>query len=185
LRNAGALYSVYTYLGEGLSASGYLAEDIALVVLFYGGGALVGTLLGGRIADRLGAQPAISIGLLGLCSSLLLLLIALNSEMFVSCAFGLASLSAQLFFPAQLLSLANQFPNSRAAILAWNNSALFLGISLGSLIGGQAIGRGGYDFNVAIAAVIATIAWISNYDGRRRGETEITLPHRRFGVRAG
>jgi len=67
LRNAGALYSVYTYLGEGLSASGYLAEDIALVVLFYGGGAMVGTLLGGRIADRLGAQPAISIGLLGLC----------------------------------------------------------------------------------------------------------------------
>ena len=114
-----------------------------------------------------------------------MLLIALNSEMFVSCAFGLASLSAQLFFPAQQLSLANQFPNSRAAILAWNNSALFLGISLGSLIGGQAIGRGGYDFNVVIAAVIATIAWISNYDGRRRGETEITLPHRRFGVRAG
>jgi predicted MFS family arabinose efflux permease len=177
-----ALYSVYTYLGEGLSASGYSIEEIARVVLFYGGGAMAGTLLGGRIADRLGAQPAISISLLGLCSSLLLLLTALKSKMFVSCAFGLASLSAQLFFPAQQLRLANQFPSSRAAVLAWNNSALFLGISLGSLIGGQAIGRGGYDFDVVIAATVALVGWISHHDGRR--QTEITLPHRRFGARA-
>jgi predicted MFS family arabinose efflux permease len=180
-----ALYSVYTYLGEGLSTSGYSVEDIAKVILFYGGGAMAGTLLGGRIADRLGAQPAISIGLLGLCSSLLLLLIALKVEMFVGSAFGLVSLSAQLFFPAQQLRLANQFPNSRAAVLAWNNSALFLGISLGSLMGGQAIGRGGYEFDLVIAAVIASVAWISNHDGHRRSETGIMLRHRRFGVRAG
>ncbi|MBV9202460.1 MAG: MFS transporter, partial [Alphaproteobacteria bacterium] len=69
-----ALYSVYTYLGEGLSASGYPAEQIAQVLLFYGSGAMAGTLLGGRFADRLGAQPAISVSLLALCSSLLLLL---------------------------------------------------------------------------------------------------------------
>jgi predicted MFS family arabinose efflux permease len=177
-----ALYSVYTYLGEGLSASGYSIEEIAQVVFFYGGGAMAGTLLGGRIADRLGSQPAISMSLLGFCSSLLLLLIALRSELLVSCAFGLASLSAQLFFPAQQLKLANQFPSSRAAILAWNNSALFLGISLGSLIGGQAIGRGGYDFDVVIAATVAIVGWISHHDGRR--QTEITLPHRRFRARA-
>ncbi|MBV9198302.1 MAG: MFS transporter [Alphaproteobacteria bacterium] len=180
-----ALYSVYTYLGEGLSASGYPAEQIAQVLLFYGSGAMAGTLLGGRFADRLGAQLAISVGLLALCSSLLLLLIALKSEMFVSCAFGLVSLSAQLFFPAQQLGLAHQFPNSRAAILAWNNSALFLGISLGSLIGGQAIGLAGYDSDLVIAAAIAAVAWISTHDGHRRSETGITLPHRRFGARAG
>lgn len=177
-----ALYSVYTYLGEGLSKSGYSTEEIAQVVVFYGGGAMAGTLLGGRIADRLGSKSAISISLLALCSSLLLLLTALKSEMFVSCAFGLASLSAQLFFPAQQLRLANQFPGSRAAILAWNNSALFLGISLGSLVGGQAIGRGGYDLDVAIAATVAIVGWISHHDGRR--QTGITLPRRRFGARA-
>ena len=180
-----ALYSVYTYLGEGLSASGYPAEQIAQVLLFYGSGAMAGTLLGGRFADRLGAQPAISVSLLALCSSLLLLLIALKSEMFVSCAFGLVSLSAQLFFPAQQLRLAHHFCNSRAAILAWNNSALFLGISLGSLIGGQAIGLAGYDSDLVIAAAIAAVAWISTHDGHRRSETGITLPHRRFGARAG
>jgi predicted MFS family arabinose efflux permease len=181
-----ALYAVYTYLGEGLSASGYSAGEIAQVILFYGGGAIAGTFLGGRFADRLGATPTISIGLLGLCSSLLLLLIALDWDIFVNCAFGLASLSAQLFFPAQQLRLANQFPNSRATILAWNNSALFLGISLGSAMGGQAVARGGFDVDLVIAAAIALVGWISNHDGGRHyAEVGITLPHRRFGVGAG
>src|SRR5271156_3867281 len=181
-----ALYAVYTYLGEGLSASGYSTERIAEVILFYGCGALAGTLIGGRIADRLGARLTISIGLSGLGSCLLLLLVALHLGVIANCAFGLASLSAQLFFPAQQLRLADQFPGSRAVMLAWNNSALFLGISLGSLIGGQAIALGGFDTDLIIAAAIAIVAWITNQDGcRGHAEVGITLPHQPFGVGAG
>ena len=39
--------------------------------------------------------------------------------------------------------MANDFPRQRAGVLAWNNSALFLGISLGSLVGGQAVAVAG------------------------------------------
>src|SRR2546423_6059436 len=39
-----ALYAMYTYLGEGLSASGYSTAQIAEAILFYGCGAIVGTL---------------------------------------------------------------------------------------------------------------------------------------------
>jgi predicted MFS family arabinose efflux permease len=181
-----ALYAVYTYLGEGLSASGYSTEQIAEVLLFYGCGGLAGTLIGGRIADRLGARLTISIGLAGLGSCLLLLMVVLHLGVLVECAFGLASLSAQLFFPAQQLRLANQFPNSRAAILAWNNSALFLGISLGSLIGGQAVAFGGFQTDLIIAAAIAILGWIADQDGPRcRAEMGITLPRQPFGVGAG
>jgi len=181
-----ALYAVYTYLGEGLSASGYSIEQIAEVMLFYGCGALAGTLIGGRIADRLGARLTISIGLSGLSSCLLLLLVALRLGVIVECAFGLASLSAQLFFPAQQLRLANQFPSSRATILAWNNSALFLGISLGSLIGGQAVAFGGFQTDLIIAAAIAIVGWITNQDGRQRhAEVRITPPHPPCGVKVG
>jgi len=181
-----ALYAVYTYIGEGLSASGYSTEQIAEVILFYGCGAITGTLIGGRIADRLGARLTISIGLSGLSSCLLLLLVALHLGVIVNGAFGLASLSAQLFFPAQQLRLADQFPGSRAVMLAWNNSALFLGISLGSLIGGQAIALGGFDTDLIIAAAIAIVAWITNQDGcRGHAEVGITLPHQPFGVGAG
>jgi MFS transporter, DHA1 family, putative efflux transporter len=180
-----ALYAMYTYLGEGLSASGYSAEQIAEVILFYGCGAIAGTLIGGRVADRLGARTTISISLSGLSSCLLLLLVALHVGVIVDCAFGLASLSAQLFFPAQQLRLTNQFPNSRTAILAWNNSALFLGISLGSLIGGQAVAFGGFETDLIIAAAIAIIGWITNQDGRRNhAEVTITPPHQPCGVGA-
>jgi predicted MFS family arabinose efflux permease len=181
-----ALYAVYTYLGEGLSASGYSTEQIAEAILFYGCGAIAGTLIGGRVADRLGASMTISIALSGLSLCLILLLAALHLGVIVDCAFGLASLSAQLFFPAQQLRLGNQFPNNRAAILAWNNSALFLGISLGSLIGGQAVAFGGFETDLIIAAAIAIVGWITNQDGRRRhAEVRITPPHQPCGVGAG
>jgi predicted MFS family arabinose efflux permease len=181
-----ALYAMYTYLGEGLSASGRSTEQIAEAIVFYGCGAIAGTLIGGRVADRLGAKMTISIGLSGLSSCLLLLLVALHLGVIVNCAFGLASLSAQLFFPAQQVRLANQFPNSRATILAWNNSALFLGISAGSLIGGQAVAFGGFQTDLIIAAAIAMLGWVTNQDGRRRhAEVRITPPHQPFGVGAG
>ena len=54
------------------------------------------------------------------------------------------------------------FPTQRATVLAWNNSALFLGISLGSLIGGQAILQGGFAANVRISAAIAIAGWVIN-----------------------
>jgi predicted MFS family arabinose efflux permease len=181
-----ALYAMYTYLGEGLSASGYSTEQIAEAILFYGCGAIAGTLIGGRVADRLGASMTISIALSGFSSCLILLLAALHLGVIVDCAFGLASLSAQLFFPAQQLRLANQFPNNRAAILAWNNSALFLGISLGSLIGGQAVAFGGFETDLIIAAAIAIVGWVTNQDGRRRhAEGKITPPHQPCGVGVG
>jgi predicted MFS family arabinose efflux permease len=181
-----ALYAMYTYLGEGLSALGYSPEKIAEVILFYGCGAIAGTLIGGRMADRLGAKLTSTIGLSGLCSSLLLLLVALDLKILVDCAFGLASLLAQLFFPAQQLRLANAFPGSRAALLAWNNSALFLGISLGSLIGGQAVAFGGFETDLIVAAAIAIVGWIANQDGpRRNAEVRITPPHQPCGVGAG
>jgi predicted MFS family arabinose efflux permease len=181
-----ALYGMYTYLAEGLCASGYSTEQIAEAILFYGCGAIAGTLIGGRIADRLEAKMTISISLSGLSSCLLLLLVSMHLGVIVNWALGLASLSAQLFFPAQQLRLANRFPNSRAAILAWNNSALFLGISLGSLIGGRAVALGGFDTDLTIAAAVAIVAWITNHDRYREiAEVGITPPHQAFGVGAG
>ena len=69
-----ALYGMYTYLGEGLTALGNSAEEIAAVILLYGCGAISGVLIGGRMADQLGAKPTTAIALLGLCSCFLLLI---------------------------------------------------------------------------------------------------------------
>lgn len=155
-----ALYGMYTYLGTGLDGSGFTAARTADVILFYGAGAVCGNLLGGRLADRLGPRVAIGAGLIGIAVSFLVLPLAMRSEQLVAPAFAVASAAAQLFFPAQQAGLAGDFPSRRATLLAWNNAALFLGISLGSLIGGEAVAVGGFGTDLAVSAVIAFAGWI-------------------------
>ena len=156
------LYGVYTYLGTGLTAVGFSTGQTAAAILFYGCGAIVGVLVGGRVADRLGVRFTATASFAGLCACLLLLRLALDAGRLVEPALGLSSAVAQLFFPAQQASLANDFPNQRAAVLAWNNSALFLGISLGSLVGGEAIALGSFGADLIISAAIALAGCIIN-----------------------
>jgi predicted MFS family arabinose efflux permease len=149
------LYGMYTYLGGGLAAAGFTTEQIARAILFYGCGALAGILIGGRLADRLGAKLMATASFLGLAACFLVLALAVHAGVLVEIALGLTSGVAQLFFPAQQAGLATDFPTRRATMLAWNNSALFFGITLGSLIGGQAVAFAGFEANLVISAGIA------------------------------
>src|SRR5207302_10362060 len=152
----------YTYLGAGLLAAGFSVERAAHAILVYGGGAIAGVLIGGRAADRLGVKFTVGASFAGLCACLLLLRLALDTGRLVEPALGVSSAVAQLFFPAQQAGLANDFPRHRAAVLAWNNSALFLGISLGSLVGGEAVALGSFGADLTISAGIALAGCIVN-----------------------
>jgi predicted MFS family arabinose efflux permease len=156
------LYGVYTYLGAGLTAAGFSTGQTAEAILFYGCGAVAGVLVGGRVADRFGVKLTAGASFAGLCVCLLLVRLALDAGRFIEPALGVSSAVAQLFFPAQQAGLANDFPHQRAAVLAWNNSALFFGISLGSLFGGEAVALGDFDANLTMAAVIALSGCILN-----------------------
>jgi predicted MFS family arabinose efflux permease len=155
---ATALYGMYTYLGVGLAAAGFDPGDVARTIGLYGIAALAGTLIGGQAADRLGADRTILASLFGLGACLALLGFSLAHAATTQAVLVLASVAAQLFFPAQQARLAGEFPERRATVLAWNNSALFLGISLGSLIGGQAVAYAGFPGATAVEAAIAGAA---------------------------
>ncbi len=157
-----AVYAAYTYLGAGLSGLGYGTNQTAAMILAYGCGAMIGILIGGRITDRFGDRLTSIAALAGLSMSFLLLQVALHAGVVVSCALWLLSAVAQVFFPAQQAGLARDFAGCRATVLAWNNSALFLGISLGSLIGGQAIAVGGFEVDLAVSAVISILGCAAN-----------------------
>ena len=170
---ATALYGIYIYLGAWLTRLGLSTEEIARIILCYGIGAIAGTLGGGRIADRIGAKTAAVASLLGLFASFALLPLTLQSEILFGLGLGLASALAQIFFPAQQASLVDDFPARRATVLAWNNSALFLGIALGSLAGGQIIDHGGFTAALLICASIALAGALVNLmviPPRRRAE---------------
>ena len=156
------LYGVYIYIGTGLHEIGFSGAQVARAISVYGCGAIAGTLVGGRICDRLGAKRTAGASLAGLCICFWMLVLALRSSAFVELTLGVSSAVAQFFFPAQQTSLANDFPTRRSTVLAWNNSALFLGISLGSLIGGQAISMGNFETAVKICAGIVLTGCIIN-----------------------
>ena len=156
------LYGIYTYLGVGLISAGFSSERTAQAIVVYGCGALAGVVIGGRVADRLGAKFTAGASLIGLCACLMLLRLALDTGRLIEPALGASSAVAQLFFPAQQAGLVNDFPNRRGAALAWNNSALFCGISLGSLVGGWAIAIGDFDGNLMVGAGIALIGFLVN-----------------------
>ena len=155
-----ALYGMYTYLGAGLAGAGYTTDETARTILLYGSGAIFGVLIGGRLADRLGAKLMAMVSLLGLSGCFLLLPLAIHTGLLVGLALALTSAVAQLFFPAQQAGIAADFPNHRAGMMAWNNSALFFGISLGSLLGGQAVGFSGFEADLMLSAAIAMIGSI-------------------------
>ena len=156
------LYGMYTYLGAGLIAIRFSPGQVAEAILFFGCGAIVGALIGGCLADRLGSKYTAGASLAGLCACFFVLRFAFHAEILIDVSLGLSSAVAQLFFPAQQAGLANDFPARRGSVLAWNNSALFLGISLGSVIGGKAVAIGGFEANLAICAVISLIGCIIN-----------------------
>jgi predicted MFS family arabinose efflux permease len=178
-----AVYAMYTYLGEALTALGYSAAEIAEVIMLYGAGAIGGALVGGRMADHYGARLTIAIALATLSFGFLLLLLAIDAEISTGYLLGILSFVAQLFFPAQQLTLASKFPAHRAALLAWNNSALFLGISLGSSVGGAAISLDGFRANLMISAAIALAGWVIHQIGAWHGAyASVTQLRRRPGT---
>jgi predicted MFS family arabinose efflux permease len=160
---ATALYGMYTYLGAWLTKLGFSTEQIAQVIACYGIGAIIGTLGGGRVADRIGARAATAASLVGLVAAFLLLPLLLRPGILIGLGFGLASAVAQVFFPAQQLGLVSDFPSRRATVLAWNNSSLFLGIALGSLIGGQLVAHGSFETSLLICAAIAFAGSLINW----------------------
>jgi predicted MFS family arabinose efflux permease len=65
------------------------------------------------------------------------------------------SLTAQIYFPAQQSLLLNKFLSRSSTALSCNNSALFAGIAIGSVIGGQAMQAGGFTAILLVCAAVA------------------------------
>jgi predicted MFS family arabinose efflux permease len=167
-----ALYGMYTYMSAGLTALDYDTGQITALAIIYGGAAFAGTLIGGRVADRLGPEMSTRVSLLALaiCFTLFDIALSARAELAVALALGATSLVAQTFFPAQQSLLMARFPARTSTALAWNNSALFLGMTLGSLIGGQAMALDGLPAILPISALLAIAGWAATRSaGTTRG----------------
>ena len=135
-----AIFSVFSYMGPVLKSLRPMEPGVlSAVISLFGVAGVVGTLGGGRVADRLGTRRSLTLSLTGLSLCLVLLpwtaghLWAMLAVLMVWGACGFSMMAPQQVRLAQLAG-----PDTPLA-LSLNNSMLYLGIALGAAVGGAAL----------------------------------------------
>lgn len=154
-------YVVLTFMAPLLETQmGYSRNGVTTLLLFYGLGAVLGNILGGRMTDRIGPYKSIAIAcvsqiaLLPVYSLLPIPDLALFALTMVWTTFGWSFMVPQ---QARLIAAA---PHSQSVVLALNAAAVYIGASVGAsiagvineLVGLQALGLAG-----ALVAILAMV----------------------------
>ncbi len=131
-------FVVYALLGPLLMARfGLAAADVALALLAFGVGGVLGNAAAGRLTDRLGAGRALSAALAGEIVALVLLAVLPGGTPVALTLVGAWAFCAVAFNTPQQKRLVGLAPSLGGLLLALNASALYLGIALGSALGGS------------------------------------------------
>ena len=135
-----AIFSVFSYMGPVLKSLLPMGAGVlSAVISVFGVAGVVGTLSGGRAADRWGPRRSLTLSLSGLSLCLLALpltagnLLAMVAVLMVWGVSGFSMMAPQQVRLAQLAG-----PQTPLA-LSLNNSMLYLGIALGAAVGGAAL----------------------------------------------
>lgn len=153
---AAGVYGLYTFLVSGLHRRGWGTGSTAAALAVYGVLAVVGSLLGGWIADRRPPRSTVTAGMAVLTGALVLVGAAHSSRVLTVAALGVMALGAYPVFPAQQTELLRSFPPEEAGrVLAWNQSAMYVGIAAGSLFGGWVMAGPGFGTLPFVCAGVA------------------------------
>jgi predicted MFS family arabinose efflux permease len=157
-----AVYGLYTYLGAGLRDAGFSTGALALALVLFGIGAVSGSLLGGRLADRFGARRISSLSLLLLAAVQVVVGLAVHAPAPVLLVtLGLFALVAYPCLPAFQARLVGAFAPRIGSVFAWNSCFMYLGTSLGAATGGLLFGAVSFEsitWAGAAAGVVGTVA---------------------------
>lgn len=172
----GGTFVAFTYLAPILEqVSGFAASAVGLIMLVYGVSVAVGNIWGGRLADKLGAIPALQI-----IFALLALVLALFS---VTASHPVAAVLTVLIWGAfafgnvpglqvYVVQLAERYTPQAVDVASGLNIAAFnLGIAAGAVIGGQIVRDLSLTDTPWIGALIVVVALLltrtSGYLDRR------------------
>jgi predicted MFS family arabinose efflux permease len=150
---------LFTYMGQYLySVFGFGPRPRALAVGAYGAMGLVGALAGTRLARRTGKRATILLGLTGLLVVFLLVAVNRTSGFLALLTLAAWGASSWLGMPSQMAIISELRPMARGTLLALNNSAMYLGATVGATVMGVAIERGGFVGAGALAAAVVMTA---------------------------
>jgi predicted MFS family arabinose efflux permease len=167
----GGLYVLYTYLAAFAETRYQLGRDGVTAILgVFGVGAVIGNAVGGLLTDRIGPQKTLIL----LCLSQLILLPAISLLPLNIVAFGLLvsvwSMCSWSFMVPQQARLAQLAPSRMPVLFALNASAIYVGSSFGSALGGVTLKAQGFAWLGPVGAVLALVALASLFWRQARPE---------------
>ena len=170
----GASFAVFPFLTPLLHEhAGYDTNAITWLLVLFGGATVIGNLVGGRLADRLGTLPTTSLALAGVTISLAGLTFTSNNAIAVAVNLAVWGFFAFMIAPAVqtgVLHIAEAGGSDLAKVAGGLNvSAFNVGIAAASFVGGQVIGSVdvirtpwvGISFALAGFAAIAALHWVT------------------------
>lgn len=136
------LYAAYTYLAPLLIEDvGFDAETVPWLLMVFGVGTLLGTLVGGRLADR-ALMLTLTSGLAVLATVLVLITPASQVRVGMVVALLAFGVAAFLINPALQTQVLNQAPDAPTLASTVNISAFNVGNAVGPLVAGLGLTAG-------------------------------------------
>lgn len=154
-----AMYGAYTYLGTALAEDiGFRPPQVAAALIAYGVGAMLGSLNGGRLADKWGAKTVSSASLLTLVATLACVGLFYREGIWLYVLlFGWAFIGYAVV-PSYQSRLAREYPDFLGRIMAWNITGMYVGMTVGSYAGGPVYQSWGFTVLACLCAVVALAA---------------------------
>lgn len=172
-----SMYALYVYLGAALySENRFSSSEIALAVTFYGIGAVLGSLISGKFTDRFGARKISKTTLIFLTVILVCLGIFFSSGDWIYFFLFIWALVGYAGFTSYQARLTDEYPKERGIVMAWNNTALYIGITIGSMIGGYVISNWGYPFLPYVCSIAAIISFVLSAQKLNDTKKESSFP---------
>jgi predicted MFS family arabinose efflux permease len=131
--------AVFTYISLLLSPH-FDADTIVALLLVNGVGGLIGSFIGGRLADRFGPVRPMAVCLLGGAVNLVIWGLVNGSLALTGLVIFVYALLSWATGPSQQMRVIRIDPSSAAVTLAINNATFYLGNSLGAAMGGALLG---------------------------------------------
>ena len=155
-----SMYALYVYLGAALySENRFSSVEIAFAITFYGIGAVIGSLTSGQLTTKFGENKISKVTLILLTLTFICLGIFFTWGKGIYFFLFLWSLVGYAGFTSYQARLAAEYPNERGFVMAWNNTALYIGITLGSMIGGFVISEWGYLYLPYVCGIAALLSF--------------------------
>ena len=176
----GGNFIVFTYLAPMLTdVTGLAAGTVSLVILVYGVSVAVGNILGGKLADRMGPVPALTVIFAGLAVLLALLGLSLASPVTtiaVTALWGGFAFANVPPLQSYVVQIARDVsPDAVDVASGLNIGAFNLGIALGAWAGGLVVEGAGLTAAPFAGAVIVALGILLTLISGRLGRGSVTV----------